>query len=788
MPVPSERPRAGGREERWAAGPRRECRAGRQRPATTTTASSGRAGRRVAALLLFAGGALSAAACHDSSAPSPKTAYLVAVDAGDLQLAPAGSHVAAPLAVRVTDASHAPVKGVPVRFRIVAGAGAQLDDSAAVTDIDGIARVELTVGPTPLDTVRVFAFVPGQESRGVTLRVIPVSPPSLTSVLPASFGAGDTLLLGGANLGDPATTTTEVLFGAVPGRVLGVGTGGGIQVIVPPCVTPGAVQVRLVVGTAPAVTVAGTYVADAGIALAPLEGTTIPASSVAGCVNLPGDGARYLLVPNYALGTSRTPTPFVLGASGVVAAALAARPAVAASARGGARERFDHLLRVQGQQLAGLAAANARSGAGEERGLALAALTLGSTRTFRVYGDLNGNTFKSSTATLKFIGTNVLLYLDNESPAGGFSDAEITRFGKLFDETLYGIDVRAFGSESDIDKNGHVIMLLSPRVNELTPNDPQECALGIIVGFFTSYDLASKSTNSNQGEVFYSVVPDPQGTRGCPISLTRARELIPATFIHEFQHMISYNQHVLVRGGESGSEWMSHMAEELGSLYYERKYPSPQGRTDPAQLFPDSSQAFILGDLQNAFQYMNTSAASSVTNFTGAGSLDERGGAWLFLRWLADQKGNDILGRIEQSGDTGKTNIARKAGEDFARLFGDFSIALYTDSLPGVARGAIPPRYRFTTRNWRQIFNRLYSLGAPDITAPFPISPKPIPFNGSVSGSMGGGTMDFYSLTTPAGSGSVSLQFQHDGNPPTAFDAKLGAQLGIFRLPAAAGP
>jgi hypothetical protein len=53
---------------------------------------------------------------------------------------------------------------------------------------------------------------------------------------------------------------------------------------------------------------------------------------------------------------------------------------------------------------------------------------------------------------------------------------------------------------------------------------------------------------------------------------------------------------------------------------------------------------------------------------------------------------------------------------------------------------------------------------------------------------MGGGTMDFYSLTTPAGSGSVSLQFQRDGNPPTAFDAKLGAPLGIFRLPAAAGP
>jgi hypothetical protein len=226
------------------------------------------------------------------------------------------------------------------------------------------------------------------------------------------------------------------------------------------------------------------------------------------------------------------------------------------------------------------------------------------------------------------------------------------------------------------------------------------------------------------------------------------------------------------------------MAEELGSRYYEEKYPTPLGRTDPAQLFPDSSQGFILGDLQNAFVYMHESATTSLTNFTAEGSLAERGGAWLFLRWLADQKGNEILGRIVQSSDTGKTNIARKSGEDFTRLFGDFSIALYTDSLPGVARTAIPRRYRFTSRNWRQIFQRLYDVGAPDVTAPYPIDPKPVPFNGSVTGSMPGGTMDFFSLSTPAGSGSVTLQFKRGGGSTTGtFEPNLGAQLGVFRLP-----
>jgi hypothetical protein len=230
---------------------------------------------------------------------------------------------------------------------------------------------------------------------------------------------------------------------------------------------------------------------------------------------------------------------------------------------------------------------------------------------------------------------------------------------------------------------------------------------------------------------------------------------------------------------------MSHMAEELGSRYYEDRYPGTLGRTDPNQLFPDSSQAFILGDLENAFLYMNQSSFSSVTNFAAEGSLDERGGAWLFLRWLADHKGEDVLSRIVQSGDTGKRNVARKAGEDFARLFGDFSMALYTDSLPGVPRASVPPRYRFTSRNLRQIFARLYELGAPDVTSPFPITPPELEFNStaSVSGALPGGTMDFYFLTTPAGSANVSLKFLEGGNPPGPFDARLGAQLGVFRLP-----
>ncbi|HET7456750.1 MAG TPA: IPT/TIG domain-containing protein, partial [Gemmatimonadaceae bacterium] len=781
VPSPSERSRTAVVVVVAGGGAVAETARGRQR-----VGAFDRRRRRAAVALLLAGGVgTTAIACHDAGGPSPSAVYSLAVGAGDLQLTPVGSRTAEPLAVHVSDAGGASVKGVLVRFRLVAGIGARLDDSAAVTGIDGVARVELTVGSQPLDTVKVFAFVPGQEARGVTLRAVPTAAPTLTSLTPASFATGDTVLLGGTGLGG-AASGDQLFFGGVPGRVIGAGDGGGLLAIVPPCVAPGPVQVQLRVGGAPAVSISGTYVASAVMALVPLEGATVPAANVGGCVSLPGDGARYVLVPNYALGDSRAATPFLLGGSGTVATPLV-QARGHQSVRGDAQQRFDRMLRLEGQEMAATAAASARADGGQ-LGAALPALTLGSTRTFKVYGDLNGSTFKSATATLKFIGTNVLVYVDNDAPSSGFGDDELTKFGNLFDQTLYGIDVRAFGAESDVDHNGHVIMLLSPHVNELT-DATGGCSNGIIVGFFTYYDLVSKSPNSNQGEVFYSVVPDPLGTRGCPISLTRARDLIPATFVHEFQHMISYNQHVLVRGGAAEAVWadegMSHMAEELASRYYEDKYPGTQGRTDPNQLFPDSSQAFVLGDLENAFLYMNQSRYSSVTNFAAEGSLDERGGAWLFLRWLADHKGDDVLSRIVQSGDTGKRNVARKSGEDFARLFGDFSMALYTDSLPGVPRASVPARYRFTSRNLRQIFARLYLLGAPDVTAPFPITPPELEFNStaSVSGALPGGTMDFYFLTTPAGSSNVSLKFLEGGSPPGPFDPRLGAQLGVFRLP-----
>ena len=180
---------------------------------------------------------------------------------------------------------------------------------------------------------------------------------------------------------------------------------------------------------------------------------------------------------------------------------------------------------------------------------------LGSSQSFHVLSDFsNGNTYTTDTATLRYIGTHLLIYVSKNAPgpadgANGFTDAQISAFGNTFDLDLYTIDVATFGAPSDIDANGRVIVLLSPIINKLT--DASTCSTqGYIAGFFNAVDLLPTQYvgKSNGGEMFYALVPDPYGDRSAArTTINAVEQLTPSTFIHEFQHMISFGQHAILR-------------------------------------------------------------------------------------------------------------------------------------------------------------------------------------------------------------------------------------------------
>jgi hypothetical protein len=314
------------------------------------------------------------------------------------------------------------------------------------------------------------------------------------------------------------------------------------------------------------------------------------------------------------------------------------------------------------------------------------------------------------------VGDRVAIFVDNAAPAGGYSDTDLAAVGTLFDDFLYPIDTTAFGRESDIDANGVVIVLLTQRVNELSPRCNAEGT--VILGYFFGADLLPRSSNnpgSNEAEIFYGLVPDPDNP-DCDILESFARERLPATFIHEFQHMISFNQHRLVRGASAEDIWLneglSHFAEELGA----RRLPSSECAS--GSCFKDFLR---LGNISNAFAYLDSLEVSFLIEpGSSNGSLKERGANWLFVRWLVDHfatdsvLGTDLTRRLVATSQMGASNVAAQTGVPFSTLVPEWQMTNYLDDLSGFSQPGT--RLRYKTWNFREIF-------ADSLGRAFPLNP-----------------------------------------------------------------
>ena len=555
------------------------------------------------------------------------------------------------------------------------------------------------------------------------------------------------------------------------------------------------------------------------LALGVAQATRVDCSNGGTTVTLAGNGASYLVVAQLAVdrvpnsfvsyhvisGTaiSASRSPLIAGLS-AMRASVSPSLGIAGAASGDRlpyRKRtkqlaFDRMLRAQARRQVSSHSWNfsrslsrsvsaSMSPASPLRATSVPAV--GSVRTFHVLANDVGTAFTTVGAQLAYSGSDVLIYIDTLAPANGFTAAQLQAFGQLFDQTLYPIDTTAFGPPTDMDQNGHVIMLMTPAVNSLTT--ASDCQTnGYVAGFFEEEDLAGGGDpDSNNGEIFYTIVPDPNGVaKSCAHTVDDVGLDVPATFMHELQHLISFSQHVLVHGGDPEYGWLdeglSIVAEELGSQYYENKYPAPSGRTSASQLFPDSSQGFIANFLYDSYQYALLPDTASVTlHDDSEDGFSWRGGDWLLMRWLGDQMGTAIFKKLDQNTLTGVANIESASGQSFPSLFANFGLSLFTDSLPNLPRTTAPSADRFTTRNVRQLWNRLYATSSgSDVPLPMPLQLFSISTDTSTA-IMDPGTGSYFRLDTPATSSTVSIQFSGPGG--TALPASLKPQLAIFRLP-----
>jgi hypothetical protein len=442
------------------------------------------------------------------------------------------------------------------------------------------------------------------------------------------------------------------------------------------------------------------------------------------CVRIPGAGAteaEYLYVALSGDGTvslNGTAAAYELQGGESPSAAVARLGQASLDKAPSAAVAFHDMLRARertlSQQPAAVSASRARISASS---VAAVPPVVGSVRTFDVCATTTCDSFVQSTATAKVVGQRVAIYLDDAAPAG-FTQSDLDEVGALFDAHLYSIDTTAFGREPDLDNNGVVIVLLSQHVNDLSADC--NTSGSIVLGFFFGLDLLPSEPHSNDGEIFYGAVPRQDMPNCSSYTNAEVTRSLPGVFIHEFQHMISFNQHVLVRGGNVEETWLneglSHFAEELG------------GREVPDNFCPTANQCedqFLRDNIFNGFDYLDDPESTFLVAPSGSGgTLEERGAAWLFVRWLGDHfaatqpLATEVTRALLLTNRTGAANVEAVTGVDFPTLVSQWQMANYVTNLPGFTPSS--NRLQYTSFNLRA----LYQANFPSVFGkPYPLTP-----------------------------------------------------------------
>lgn len=516
--------------------------------------------------------------------------------------------------------------------------------------------------------------------------------------------------------------------------------------------------------------------------------TAVDPTQTAGCAVFQANGTgaafQYLVVPQSASTIPDDSQAFKLG--GTALAAPPAPSAPVAATRMGVAQQFDLRLRLAEREFAAQAPRPLR--APPRVPAAVTPVLPGDVRTFKVCNVLTCDprkpaTFSNVTATALTVGQHIALYVDNAAPQPGLSQAGLDSVRAVFDTLLYGTDTLAFGAESDIDLNGQVIVLMTGKVNSLVTTT--QCnTTGFVAGYFFGADLITTApfSSGNNGEIFYAIVPDPGGTLSCQHTVSQVKQLVPVTFVHEFQHMISFNQHFLVHGGFPEDLWLneglSHYAEENGG----RKF------------LPDSAAfcRYLIGDVYNSSQYFGAPQNYFLVDTAGIGGLANRGAYWLFVRYLVDQIGatlgspDSVTRRLDRTVLTGAANVSNVAGgTPFATVLERWALANYVSDLVGFTAA---PELQYTTWHFRTDFGTIQTncatfVNTTILPGQFPLDTAAHSFSGSAlaaSGVLHAGSGSYYRLQQAAGAPQFSLLFSNSTG--AALRTSLVPRLNVIRI------
>jgi hypothetical protein len=353
--------------------------------------------------------------------------------------------------------------------------------------------------------------------------------------------------------------------------------------------------------------------------------------------------------------------------------------------------------------------------------------------------------------------TNTVVLSDVASPAGGYTNAEMIDFAQGFDTLAYPLAVQNFGAPSDFDANGRIAILFTPAVN-MIPIPPG----AIIGGLFAGRDLTpvSQCVASNEGEMFYMPVPDPNQTlNGNYVDKAALAEGVLSVLVHEFQHAINAGRRMFVNNASGFEEiWLneglSHIAEEL--LYYRVSGNTPGSNIDlpllqSSQAQLDAANAYAIENFFRLLSYQIAPEGNSPYGQTDL--LEMRGAIWQLLRYSADRKGG-----VHQSTWFSLVNSTTAGMANFNAVFGDiitqsrdWAVAQFTDD----ASLGVAANYTHPSWNYRSLIPALNGGVSPLLTRQLLAAPVSV---------------------TLSGGGAAYLRFSVGANTPATIGATSSGQ------------
>lgn len=616
-----------------------------------------------------------------------------------------------------------------------------------VTDGDGVAEVIWTLG-SEVGQQSLTAALSGANGSPVTFTATAAEPPvtgvAITGITPLPMIEGATATINGIGFGT-ATADLTVTIDGVPAAVTQVSP-TAVEVTVPPsdCKPARDADVGVTVDGHESNTFSAS-VAPASFVTVPVGQQTLLQDPAAFCLQFDaaaGDREYLLGVQSTSEVVSNLTTVSVTAIASEAEVSplpsLAVRPAGEEARRGA----FSLSGSVQAERLARHRTAEARiqrlGKALLERAPRIASRGAAGFMSVQRFGlVISGDTVTASvpdyvhgqpctaipvTAVVRTVGTHGIWLEDVDNPPEGYTQVDFDALSAQFDDLIYVADISQFGSPTDLDGTGGIVILVTKEVNR-TPG---------LLGFVSATDFIARSAcaSSNEGEIFYGSAPDPTGIYPSgPYGVDRARGDAPSLFAHEFTHIIQMGRRLYVAGGPLMSAWTAEgqatLAEEVVGFVAEGHEAGQNlgGQVALNQDDPTSTDWYADRFLDLAIYFGFQGTATQVPGAPAECSwLDKApanpdpclngreiyGVPWSLLRWIADRYGPTYPGgaaglqqAIINGTEVGYANLEAATGEPIRSILAKWAAALYVDDrIPGASADL-----QFSTWNLHDIYD-----------------------------------------------------------------------------------